>query len=187
MSTPHKLHIKIGQVEFNAEGTESTVNEQFKRFLEVVSAVGLNLPDPSRSTSPPSPPIVGDAVDNGNKGGQQLPAPSDIDRGTLDRLFAVDPNGVVSLKLLPKTDNRNTDALVMILYGFRVLKQQHDVPASSLVAAAKQSGVNIDRVDRTLAVRDDLFQKGGSRKGSRYALNNQGALHAEQLVKQMMS
>jgi hypothetical protein len=174
MTTPHKLHIKIGHVEFNAEGSEATVNEQYKKFLEVVAAVGL-----SQANEPPP------GADNGFAR-QDVPAlPQAPSAAEMQRVFSEDGEGVISLRLLPKTDSRAADAVVMILYGFRALKSQIDVPAADLIQGLRQSGISLDRIDRVLAPYDQYVQRGGTKRGSRYALTNPGVSHAEKLVSEM--
>ena len=37
MDIPHKIHVKLGDSEFMAEGSETTVKEQFDRFLDALS------------------------------------------------------------------------------------------------------------------------------------------------------
>ncbi len=181
MTSPHKLHIKIGHVEFNAEGSEATVNSQYQKFIEVIKAVGFP------PGSPPSTP-ASDAGDNGKNGEQpqglltvQEPPP---DSALLNKAF-LHQDDSVSLRVLPSTDHKEADATLMILYGFKVLKGKTDVSASDLLEAAKQSGLGLARLDKVLTGYTAYFRKGGQRKGSRYGLTNPGIAHAEKLLREL--
>lgn len=167
----HKLQVKIGDAEFSAEGAESTVKEQFTAFLEAVR--GSPVADRKRAETP-VPPTLRELELGGDE--------------TLDdsRVFSVDGDNMVSLKVLPKTDTKEADALLVLLFGFRTKLNQTEVNAGRLTVAAKHSGFKVERVDRTMLVHRSLVNAGGHRRGKRYGLNNQGMARAREIIQSML-
>ena len=102
----------------------------------------------------------------------------------MERAYSQD-RGVVSLRMIPQTKNREADALLLVLYGYLALKNDHDVYGTKLMKAARQSGLSIDRIDRVISVHKGLYIRGGARRGARYALNNQGQAKARQILKEL--
>jgi hypothetical protein len=197
MDTPYKLTVKIGAAEFTAEGDQSVVNEQFNLFLTAL-----------KYQPPPDP--LGDALrqhgqdqpkgavsNNGSGGasgsngtatnGAQTDLATYVEPATMDRVFKVDADDVVSLHHLPTTPNAAADALVMLLYGFLKLTQSGAVSALTLMKGAVKSGVKIDRIDRVISANSQYITKGGARRGTRYGLNNRGELYAVGLIKKLLS
>ncbi len=88
----------------------------------------------------------------------------------------------------PAAPSRDADVLLLVLFGYLVLKNQDEVKASVLLAAAKQSGItNLSRIDRALDAYPGLVTKGGVKRGSWYALTNPGIAHAERLAKDIFA
>jgi hypothetical protein len=174
MDPNHKLHVKLGDAEFIAEGSEASVKEQFERFLEAYKVVR----PPSRETTAENgllPEVASIAVDS-----------SGIDHRVLGRVFALSKDGLVSLRVLPRGEGREANTVLLLLYGYQVLREQHDVLGSRLLQSARQSGMPMDRVDRSLAPHINLVTKAGARRGTRYGLNNRGRSEAEGLVQRIL-
>ena len=171
MSTPYKLRVKVGVHEFEAEGPEDAVEGQFALFLEI-------------ARTPPSPRQEAPPGDAGN--GNNPRPPAVFNDEMLDRVFKVDQEGQVSLRILPQTNNRDSDGLLVLLYGFSRLADQPDVLAGRLLKAAKISGLSVDQIDRTIAPHLDAVTKGGARVGSRYRLKNNGVTRAEGIIAAML-
>lgn len=167
MDLAYKLQIKIGESEFNAEGPEATVRDAYEKFISAVTGlmpVRERRAEPSRIHDGPN--------------SETSPPPASL----IQRVFQNDKE-VVSLRLLPPdSTHRIADAVLLILYGFRVLQSLQDVPVTKLLAALRQSGISVDRLDRVIGAHSSLVIKGGSQKGGRYALNNQGVARAESLL-----
>jgi hypothetical protein len=104
----------------------------------------------------------------------------------LTRIFAVDTDGQVSLRILPRTPDRDADALIVLLYGFRRISNQMDVLVGKLGKSARQSGIQIERIDYAIAPNVELITKGGARVGARYGLNNRGLAKAEEMIAGML-
>jgi hypothetical protein len=110
---------------------------------------------------------------------------SEVQTELLQRAFRIEGEQV-SLRVLPPTNgSRDADALVLLLYGYLRINNQQDVSADALMAAARQSGIQRDRIDRT--VPSEFVNRGGARKGVRYSLNNRGIIKAEELLESMFT
>jgi hypothetical protein len=172
MDAAYKLHVKLGVYEFNAEGPEAEVKDAYQQFLAAVTTLPEKPVAEPRQT-PSTPSAAGAST------------PSTADRALLDRVFAVDTQrGIVSLRLLPsESTNREADAAILILYGFRVLLQQREVLVTRLNEGLRQSGITVERLDRFMGVYSNMFMRGGARSGGRYTLNNLGVQTAENWLK----
>src|SRR3990172_12985754 len=136
-----KLRIKVGLSEFEAEGPADLVQKQYQEFL-----AALTQADIARTSSPaPALPLL-------NTPGQPAePPPSHSDSADLKRVFS-DQGPLVSLLALPKTEDPDADALLLLVYGYQELRP-NDYPVSGvrLMQSAKQSGLHqVDRIDRTI-------------------------------------
>lgn len=167
MDTTHRIKVKIGPAEFEAEGDPELVKQQFAEFMAAVSAIPQAQPD-----KPPGLPPRND------------PGASLISKDIFDRVFRRDDG--ISLLAMPRTDNAEADALIVLLYGFLKLENQRAITGVALMSAAKQSGINVDRIDRTINARPDLIQAAGNKRGRRYSLNNRGIAEAERLLREMV-
>jgi hypothetical protein len=179
MSDPHKVTIKIGDAEFSAEGDKDTVAAQFAAFLAAVANQPAPVPAP-KIPDQMTPP--GDDGGNGNGGDG---AGGDHSPDLVKRAFKVSKD-IVSLNYLPKTAQKDSDALLLLLYGYTVMKGQEQVLGTQLIRAARQSGVTLERVDRALARHEPLLLKGGARKGLKYGLNNQGMKAAKEMLSALL-
>ena len=171
MNVPHKLQVRIGDFEFSAEGSEKAVEQQYARFLKLIEAGARTPKEPEKprvenNHSPPPPSHVHDAA-------------------KFDRLFAKDANDRISLRILPRTDNRDADALLLLLIGYAVCAGKKDIGSTSLMISARQSGLQLDRLDKTLAVHQQYLTEGGYRRGKKYGLNNQGISRATEIINGM--
>jgi hypothetical protein len=165
----YRLKVRVGDSEFDAEGPEETVKSQFELFLSAVNG------------RPHKAPVNGTSPKNGD-----LPLGTDADpigEGTWNRFYKLEGEDGVSLKVLPQTANFNGDALILLLFGFLHLKSLDTVSSGDLLAMAKKSGLRIDRIDRSLSGElNQYINRGGSRKGTRYSLNNRGQSYAQGLL-----
>lgn len=171
----YKLHIKIGPHEFNGEGPEESVKNAFEDWKSLIGDLPRgNLTLPSTTASSPmgaTTPLV-------------------LESEQLVRLFVTDDKrGLVSLRILPRGENREQDAVLLILLGFKRVKDQDEVLVTQLKPALKQSGCNVARVDSVVAkyLRDGLINKGGMGKGGRYSLTNSGAEKAISLASGLLA
>lgn len=168
--TMHRIKIKIGNSEFDAEGEPELVQSQYEAFLAAL-----------KSNVTTSPSVIADTQ---HQPSQRDFAPGYID-SVADRIFVNDDT--LSLLALPKTDNAVADALILLLYGYHRLRSERSVTGSALMKSAKQSGAKADRIDRFLDMKKEFVNSAGNRRGRRYSLNNRGMSEAENLIQGMLS
>lgn len=179
-STPYRLRVVLGEAQFEAEGDKDAVMEQYRLFLE------------AQRTAPRSEPVSADAERTSISTSQPaLVSPetgasidSELPQDLLDRVYSRE-KGVISLRVLPQSKMRDPDVLLLLLFGYLKLRGDHDVYGTQLMKAAQVSGISIDRVDRVISQHRGLFIRGGARRGTRYALNNQGEQRARSILETM--
>lgn len=171
----HKTTAKIGAAEFEAEGTQASVEAQLKAFLATVATCaekGLI------STSPKE--------DSDAKGvpGRQADA---IDNDILDAVLEKGDDNIVHLRTSPET-GRQGDVLLLLLLGYHDLARKHDVSGAELKESVQRSGVEVKRPDRALEplVKAGLVREGGRKSGKRYALKQNGRAKALELIDAML-
>lgn len=167
MDSDYKLHVKLGISEFSGEGPEAAVKEAYEQFLKALSAV------PAVPT-PIQPPMHEKTPEK----------PSGVDQRLLDRAFLKEDQFVSLRHLPPDSSTRSADAAILIIYGFKKILGQEDVPVTKLNEGLRKSGLSLDRLDRFLGVHSQYYRKGGQKSGGRYTLNNQGELKAEEWLKE---
>jgi hypothetical protein len=160
----HRIKVKIGPYEFDAEGDPDAVKQQYADFMTLVSQA------PSITPAAPNPV-------------QPPPPAENVGKVDVARVFRQgDP---LSLAALPRGDMANADGLLMLIYGYMKVLGEQGVTGTTLMKSAKQSGINVDRIDRALDPRRDLILQAGNKKGLRYSLNNRGEIEAERLMRQL--
>jgi hypothetical protein len=165
MITTNRIKIKLGNAEFEAEGTEESVQSQYERFLQAFERMSSK--EPAVQT-----------LQNGTQEPAQ-PTTGPFDDALLSRIFDVRQDGVVALKVLPKGQEKEADSLLLILFGYWRLKNEERIGATQLIRAAQYSGIPVNSPAQALAIHDRYFIRGGQRKGTTYCLNNQGKALAE--------
>lgn len=159
----HKLHVKIGEDVFNAEGKEATVNKQFEQFKELIRR---------RYT--------------GTSSGGQEKEHGETFVAVPARLFRVDEKRrLVTLKEKPSGEDRENRATLLTLYGFKTKLALEEVPSRLLKDSLKQSGFSIDRLDRFVGSleKQSLINHSGVAKGAKYWLTNPGEKAAMEALK----
>ncbi|MBI2752443.1 MAG: hypothetical protein HYX46_02855 [Betaproteobacteria bacterium] len=168
----HRIKVKLGDAEFDAEGSEEAVQAQYDAFLAAVSSL------PKAATQAGLNATLGAATLNATA--TVSPAPQ-----VLDRVFR--RGEILSLAALPSGDNAVPDAMLAILYGHMKLEGEQAVTGTMLMKSAKKSGVTLDRVDRVV---EPLMPKyvaaAGVKKARRYQLNNPGIARAEEIIKAIL-
>jgi len=158
-----RLKIKLGDSEFEAEGTPEDIKAQYDAFLAAHQQAGARPPSPARP-------------DAENRRVYQ------VDDTLMRRIFEVRQDGTVTLKALPKGDNRDMDAFLLLLLGYLRLKDTEPVMATHLLRAAQYSGLNSLRPADAASATEAYIIRGGVKKGTTYALNNQGKTKAEEIA-----
>jgi hypothetical protein len=169
----YKLHIKVGPHEFHGDGPEEAVKKSFEDWKSLIA-------------STPAVEISKDVLNQSLRGNGSI---TRRDGDLLAKLFLLDEKrGIVTLRILPRGDEREADAALLVLFGFREMKEQDEVLVTQLKPALKQSGCNVDRVDAVVAKyqREGLINKGGSGKGGKYSLTNSGIEKASSIAQSLL-
>lgn len=170
----HRLKIKIGEFEFEAEGTPESVDAQFQAFRQLAETMA--------NVKPPKTPEA-----NGSEGETtppKNPAPS-VDTA-LNKIMKVQ-NRVVSLTVNPPTPE---DAALLLLYGQLMLRNNEHVTGSEIVdGLTATGGIDIGRSERLFekVARSGDIVMNGERRGKRYRLTNAGINKARQIAANMIA
>jgi hypothetical protein len=184
MTDSYRVYVELPNgAKFRAQGETSEVRQDVDRFYALLLSVPkppvktVNANGNSAHHEEPQDEIAADGVDQ-----RSLPMDG-LDQVTLDRLFAKDRTGTISLRALPRGDAADADALVALIYGAGRLSNEQQVTGSRLMKAAVQSGLQIDRIDRALTTQIGPFvTTAGFKKGRRYGLTNPGIRRAEEIL-----
>lgn len=174
----HRIKVKIGDAEFDAEGKPEDIKAQYEAFLAIVASVPKVAPPPAAAVAPPALPVPGQP----NHPEQGLPAE------IMDRVFR--RGDTLSLAALPSGEQGPQDAMIALLYGYLKIQSESTVTGTSLMKSAKISGVDLgksDRVDRVISgLIPDYILAAGVKKAKRYQLNNRGLARAETVIKAIL-
>ncbi len=182
MDDTYRLKIKLGAHEFEAEGPVQVVQAQFAAFKELVAAMA----------SAPPPPVVGTlaatespdtASMTGTVANKPDSPPPDL---RLDKIMLLN-NRIVSLTARPTSPD---DAVLLLLYGQKVLRQNDAVTGAEIMdGISTTGGLSVNRVDRLL---EKLADGGdviviGERRSKRYRLTNAGLAKARQIANDLLA
>lgn len=173
-----KLKIKIGNHEFEAEGSQEHVQQQFERFCKLIEKSIETLPlEKTITTEKPNTQQNTDEIKS-NGFSKTLP---------LEKIIKFDKDkGLISLIVLPTSgETRDADAVLLLLLGYNYYKNETEILVTVLNEALEQSGIySKDRINKTISpyIEQHLILKSGSRKGSKCKLSNQGMRKAEEIA-----
>ena len=168
MDIPLKLKMRIGEHEFEAEGAAEVVQAQFAIFKEMCAAAAA---EPKAA----SPAAVEEVKENMGKTPHQ----------PIEKIMKAEGR-VVSLTAKGETTE---EAVMLILLGQKDLRNNQEVTGSEIMDGLKQSGYQLDRVDR---ITDKLAEAGdiitmGVHRGRRYRLTNQGLAKVLNVAKEVIA
>jgi hypothetical protein len=164
-----RLKIKVGSNEFDAEGTPEIVQAQFEFFKRLIEL---------ESSAPPAPPAS-------PKGTLQEKTPPNSEAGSIDaRLGEImkAEDDVVSLTVRGLAPG---DAILLLLYGQKTLRDHDAVTSREIRADATATGEPpVNRADRLLhrAQEDGHVIVTGQGRGKRYRLTAEGLSKARELA-----
>ncbi len=174
-----KLRIKVNQQEFEAEGSRDTVCKQFQIFRLLLERMTQNQTD---SSAPDQ------ALSHVSHLGSPLPStiPNSFNPDLPTELYKVvapipeTPHMVC--KVIPPGKRKKADTILLLLLGFRLIRNRQEVPVLILNQALKQSGSSPARLDRVLSpyIKEKLVLKSGKGKGGNYQLTNDGIERAKE-------
>ncbi len=167
----YRIKVKIGDNEFEAEGSPEIVKAQFEAFKELITSI------PVRNDTPVSVPIQQATPF------QQL-APEQ-DQPNFEKMFRVQGR-VISLTALPANV---MEAVLLTLFGQRTFRNNDSITGAEIKDGLVQSGYRVERVDRFVdkLTSEGLVIKIGSGKASRYRLTNQGMARASTLAREVLA
>jgi hypothetical protein len=169
----HKLRMKIGVHEFEAEGPKEVVTQHFEEWKKLI--VG--------QPSAPATPTTLDKTTPKNALDSVAPGNDPI----LLAVFAHDEKKrLITLRIHPSGERREADAVLLLLYGYRKWESD-EAPVTRLTEAMALSGIRVGRIDKVVApyLREGLILKAGHGKGGKYRLTNTGQAKAEQLTAEL--
>ncbi|HTM27723.1 MAG TPA: hypothetical protein VL225_21165 [Vicinamibacterales bacterium] len=181
MSETRKVNFTLpGGATFNAEGTEQYVDKLLAEFKTL-----LERPAPA---SAPATPFKQDPLSWNSAFGNPFRKNPSADEQSLplERLFSQDDYYGVALLAKPKTDDPDADGVLALLYGFAALRKETTVTALRLQRAAKKSGLDTPRLNRTIAKHASFITESGKGKGKCYGLNNPGATKAVEILSKLL-
>jgi hypothetical protein len=175
MSETKRIKMKIGDAEFEAEVPADQVQPMYDQFL---AAIG-NRPAISSKTVAPEIP-------NGALSPIQQPQGA-MDEAILTKLYEIRPDGVITLRALPRGEQKEADTFLLLLYGYRRMKNEEPVLGTQLLQSAKYSGMAEMRPAAAFWATEQFVIRGGVKKGSTYQLNNPGVAKAEEIAVKIFS
>lgn len=150
--------------EFQAEGPEELIRDQFNRFLKAVA------PD----SDWPHPLLLREA----------LLTPFEL----MQYAFCISTDGQLRIQW-KHLKTVQADQMLVALYGLLVLKFKSPASPAEIRSLLKQSALKrkdeADRVDRLADARRDCFVREGHKRGSRYSLTSEGIQRAESVIARM--
>jgi len=172
----YRLKLKIGPHEFDAEGDPAVVQAQFAAFKEMVAMAEPFLLTP---TTQPATTRADEKTTTAPDNSTNTPD------AMLDKIMRVDEK-VVSLTVRAASID---DAVLLVLYGQKVLRNNDSVTGYEVMQGLTVSGQGIGRVDRVLdkAGRDGSVIVIGQRRGKRYRLTNAGMTKARKIAADLIA
>jgi len=175
MDSNYRLKIKIGSHEFDAEGPADVVNSQFQAFKELVASVPV-------VDAAPRQPATETKQEHRQDDQHSMSGPDE----QLAKIMKVDGR-VVSLTSRAKSVD---DAVLLILYGQRVLREADLVTGGDIMSGITDTGgFSVGRVDRLLekAGRAGDVIIGGEHRRKRYRLSNTGLAKARAIANDLIA
>lgn len=175
MDSVTRLKTKIGEHEFEAEGSPEDVRHQFQAWQELVRMVA-STPAVIQPSAPHGAPVAQP---------ESKPNLSNVD-SELPKIMRVDGR-YISLTAKPAGIH---DAVLVMLYGQKALRDNDAVTGAELLAGlATSGGYGAPRLDRIL---DKLAEDGdvmsfGERRGKKYRLTNTGIAKARVLAADLIA
>jgi len=185
----YKLRIKIGQHEFEAEGTREEVEKDFEQFKQIIS----NAPRQHPGTSLGMDHQSGGNTEQRTAGPSAAPSAVTVQSvpGSFGKIFRVEANRPLSLSVLPRGENREREAAILLLLGYKEIRQQEEANGIQLLDGLKTSGYNLKRVDRILHayinIEEPLVTFTGQRRGVKYRLTNRGYAKAKAVAEELIA
>lgn len=163
-----KIRMKIGDHEFEAEGSSEIVQAQFQTFRELLSTIGNSAPAVEIAKPADPPPIQPNTA-----------------HVQLERIMR-SQGRIVSLTAMPGSTD---DAALLIVLGNRDLRNNETVTGGEIGDGLAQSGRPVPRVDRIMEklIAENYILKSGYRRATRYRLSNIGQQKALTIARELIA
>lgn len=183
-----KLRMKIGSNEFEAEGPIDEVKAQLETFrkevkaqLEALQNLGSLQPS-QKEIKVPLQETIDDTIPLRRGGGSLAPKKQEH----LNALFTGDSKeNIVTLKIPTAKGKRQiADAVLLILLGYQLIRNEDHIKASKIKRSLSISGITNQRFDQRIDkdIKEGLIIVAGQKKGTNYRLTNTGIANAEELM-----
>jgi hypothetical protein len=187
----HKLKMKIGIHEFDAEGPETYVNAKFEEFKSLVEKFSVPAPLSAPATGFGGFPSAGGAH------AAAAPAPAGGDAQIspeMKEIFSIDLEGR-KLALHVHIDDSNGknqqvgDALLITLYGYRKIFNMEDVGSMTAAGVLKNALGQTIRIDNATVplISSGFLTKNGVGRGMNYRLTFKGMAKADAVIKELLA
>jgi hypothetical protein len=184
----YRLRVRIGAHQFSAEGDKEQVDRWYTEFLAAVASV----PAESRVNTIPSVAPLETATSTVSARSGFLLSPMPLAAPTLngnestefEAIYSRDDE-MISLSVQPHGENATAEAALLILYGYKIFRNEDQLSGYQLVNALKKTGFDVPRVDRVLdrlCGAEGQVIKTGVRRGTKYRLSNRGLNRAKQVA-----
>ncbi len=191
MTELQRVKMTFGDATFEADVPKDRVQPMYDQFLSVLERRSRA---PRRPFAGGRPAIFNNAFDHRPDSEERPAASAEIssadeidDHNLLMRIYDLHQDGFVILKILPNGSGKEADALLLILYGYRRLKNEDYVLATRLLRAAEHSGIFVRRPAHELTIHDRCVVRGGHRKASTYSLTSQGLAKAQEITTKLFA
>lgn len=173
------LKLKFTTTDFEADGETTEVLEAREWWLKNVFKKHGNVVEKHEETARGAQEVV-----NGDSAVPQAHGLSEIGEA-----FTQTAAGVLHLAAKLPGDDRERDALVLLLAGFRDLMGRSEIYGGDLMKALTQSGYPMRRVDGSLMLleKDGLVVIRGVNRGKRYVLTAPGTKKAKELAREVIA
>ena len=182
MTELRRLKIKIGRSEFEAEVPENQIEAMYVRFLGILDRRSQSAGQPI--SQQPNQDSAIEATDRARPTTPQSRNETS-DPVLASRIFDLNQDGAVTLKMLPRGRDTISEAMLLLLYGYRLLRNEEYVLATQLFRATERSGIPLRRPVKGAVRNGPFVNRGGQKKGSHYSLNTQGLEMAKEIAKEI--
>ena len=184
----HKLRLKLGVHEFEAEGPKEYVETQQEMFLKYVEAAdslgnGNSKDSLAGSASENQPAGTGStrpaAATNGDPAPAAPAASLPVSQEQMRKITSLSGD-VITLTAIPMGESSEEDAFLLLLLAHKVLRSVDSVAPDDVLTGMRQSGINVERLDRIARkIGVALVITTGVKRGTKYRLTVPGIQKAK--------
>jgi hypothetical protein len=173
-----RIKTKIGDHEFEFEGSPEDVKQAFQAWQELVKTVASSAP-------PPAPDRPANVTGFVAAQAEAKPNPANVD-SELTKIMRTDGR-YISLTARTATVH---DAVLLMLYGQKAIRNNDAVTGAELLSGLSASGgfgtPRLDRILDKIATDGDVMSF-GERRGKKYRLTNTGIAKARALAADLIA